>query len=93
MTVLRNYSIRAGNRQIAVHGIGPMVARVKIVVSLLADAAGFVVLLCRPAQSVQAENLFLRRQLALLKERGVRPRRAPRSSPVVARKLAKIDIG
>jgi putative transposase len=44
-----------------------MVALVKIVTQLLADAAGF--------GSVQAENLFLRRQLALFKERGVRPRR------------------
>ena len=47
-----------------------MVALIKIAVRLLADAAWFAILLFRPTQSVQAENLFLRRQLALFKERG-----------------------
>jgi hypothetical protein len=42
-----------------------MVALVKIVVQVLGDAAGFVILLCRPTQSVQAGDLFVRRQLAL----------------------------
>jgi putative transposase len=35
----------------------------------------FAVLLSRPSSALVAENLFLRRQLALDKERGVRPRR------------------
>ena len=52
-----------------------MVALVKIVVQLLADAARFTILLFRPTRSIQAENLFLRRQLALFKERGIQPRR------------------
>jgi putative transposase len=52
-----------------------MVALIKIAIQFLADVAGFAILLCRPTQSVQAENLFLRRQLALFKERAVQPRR------------------
>ena len=66
-----------------------MVALVKIVVQLLADAAGFVVLLCRPTQSVQAENLFLRRQLALFKERGVQPRRIDAATRISLAILAR----
>jgi putative transposase len=52
-----------------------MVALIKIAVHLLAGAARFSILLFRPTRSVQAENLFLRRQLALFKERGIQPRR------------------
>ena len=36
---------------------------------------GLLVLTARPRRSIQAENLLLRRQLALFKERGVTPRR------------------
>lgn len=50
-----------------------MVGLVKIAVQLLADVAAFAILLCRSTTSVQAENLFLRRQLGLFKERGVQP--------------------
>jgi hypothetical protein len=56
-----------------------MVALIKIAVQLLADAAGFAVLLFRPNQSVQAENLFLRRQFASNPEdlgRALRPWKA-----------------
>jgi hypothetical protein len=42
---------------------------------LLADAVGLAVLSIRPRRSLEAENLVLRRQLALFKERGVKPRR------------------
>ncbi|MDH3315937.1 MAG: diguanylate cyclase [Gammaproteobacteria bacterium] len=52
-----------------------MVALIKIAFLLLADAAWLVILLFRQTQSVQAENLFLQRQLALFKERGIQPRR------------------
>ena len=47
----------------------------KIVLQLLGDAARFFVLALRPTQVVVAENLFLRRQLALYRERGIKPRR------------------
>ena len=50
-----------------------MVALIKIAVQLIADAARFIILVLRPTRSVQAENLFLRRQLALFKERGIQP--------------------
>jgi putative transposase len=52
-----------------------MAALINILVQLLADVARFVVLQFRPTRVVEAENLFLRRQLALFKERGVKPRR------------------
>jgi len=41
-----------------------VIALAKIAVLLLADAARFAILLFRPTRSIQAENLFLRRQLA-----------------------------
>ena len=52
-----------------------MVALIKITVLLLADAARFIVLLCRLTQSVEAEKLFFRRRLALYKGRSTKPRR------------------
>jgi len=52
-----------------------MVTLVRIALRLIEDALRWVVLLVRSNESVQAENLFLRRQLALYIERGVQPRR------------------
>src|SRR5207248_1556499 len=52
-----------------------VIAFVRIVLRVLADLAGLVALSIRPRRSVEAENLVLRRQLALFKERGVKPRR------------------
>jgi transposase InsO family protein len=46
-----------------------------MVLRLLVDLIGLLALTFRPRRSVEAENLVLRRQLALFKERGVRPRR------------------
>jgi hypothetical protein len=59
-----------------------MVALIKIAVHLLADLLRFVVLLFRTTQSIQTENLFLRRQLALFIEPGVRPRRVDAATRV-----------
>ena len=42
---------------------------------MVADLAGLVLLSLRSRRSVEAENLFLRRQLALFQERGVTPMR------------------
>jgi putative transposase len=42
---------------------------------LLADLIGLLALTTRSRRSIEAENLVLRRQLALFTERGVRPRR------------------
>ena len=52
-----------------------MISLGRIVLQLLADAVGLAFLSVRPRQSLEAENLVLRRQLALFKERGVKPRR------------------
>jgi putative transposase len=48
-----------------------MIALIRIVVQLLPDACRFVMLLFRPRGALIAENLFLRRQLALYRERRV----------------------
>jgi putative transposase len=52
-----------------------VVTLIKFIVQLLWDFVRFVVLVCRPRRALVAENLFLRRQLALYKERGLKPRR------------------
>ena len=67
-----------------------MVALIRIAAQLLADAGWFVVLLFRQTQSVQAENLFLRRQLALFKERGVQPRRIDAATRISLTILARL---
>jgi hypothetical protein len=59
-----------------------MVAFFKVAVYVLVDAFRFVALLFRSTKSLRAENLFLRRQLALFMERGVRPRRLDGTSRV-----------
>ena len=46
-----------------------------MVLRLLADSIGLLALTVRPRRSIEAENLVLRRQLALFKERGIKPRR------------------
>ena len=67
-----------------------MVALIKIVVELLADVARFAILQFRPPRSVQAENLFLRRQLGLFKERGITPRRVDAATRVSLAILARL---
>jgi hypothetical protein len=52
-----------------------VIAFARIVLLLLADLIGLTVLALRPTRSVEAENLVLRRQLALYKERGMKPQR------------------
>jgi putative transposase len=47
----------------------------KIILRLLADLMGLAMLGIRPRQSLEAENLFLHRELALFRERGMKPRR------------------
>jgi len=50
-------------------------ALLHIVLRLLADLVGVIVLALRSRRSLEAENLVLRRQLGLFRERGVKPRR------------------
>ncbi|MDG7000983.1 MAG: hypothetical protein JRN15_17960, partial [Nitrososphaerota archaeon] len=46
-----------------------------ILLALISDAFAWLRLSVRSAKSIRAENLFLRRQLGLYIERGVKPRR------------------
>ncbi len=55
--------------------IASVIAFLQIIVRLLADLVGLIALSLRPRKSIEAENLFLRRELALFKERGITPRR------------------
>jgi transposase InsO family protein len=55
--------------------IASVIAFLQIIARLLADLVGLIALSVRPRRSIEAENLFLRRELALFKERGIRPRR------------------
>ena len=52
-----------------------MLSGVSIVVRVAAELVAWIALAFRSRQSLQAEVLFLRRQLALYVERGVKPRR------------------
>jgi putative transposase len=52
-----------------------VIAFARIVLLLLADFFSLALVSIRPKLAVEAENLILRRQLALYKERGVKPRR------------------
>jgi putative transposase len=62
----------------------------RIVLRLLADALGLVVLSFRRRRSVEAENLFLRRELALYQERGVKPRRVDAATRVSLALLTRL---
>jgi putative transposase len=93
--VLRKYSVPLGLAVPTGSGRSPwhherMVSLLKIAGLLVEDAFRWLLLLLRSAEALRAENLFLRRQLALSIERGVRPRRvdaATRVSLVVLTRL------
>jgi transposase InsO family protein len=61
-----------------------------IALRLIEDAVRWLVLLLRSTEAVRAENLFLRRQLALFMERGVRPQRVDAATRVSLVVLAKL---
>lgn len=67
-----------------------MFALVKIAIGLLGDASRFVLLSSRPSRSLIADNLFLRRQLALYEERDIKPRRIGPTTRVSLDLLAKL---
>lgn len=54
--------------------ITSVISLLEIIVRLLFDLAGPITLSATHRRSIEAENLFLRRELTLLKERGVRPK-------------------
>jgi len=68
----------------------PMVTFAGIALRLIEDAVRWLVPLFRSTEAVRAENLFLRRQLALFIDRGVRPRRVDAATRVSLVLLAKL---
>jgi hypothetical protein len=57
---------------------------------LLSDFVVLIALSVRPRRSIEAENLFLRRKLALYKERGVKPRRVDAATRVSLAFLSRL---
>jgi putative transposase len=60
-----------------------VIALAHLAFQFLADLLGLVTLSIRPRRSLEAENLFLRRQLALYKERGIKPGRVDAATRAV----------
>lgn len=54
-----------------------------MLLTLIADAAHYLGLCLRPSPALAAENLFLRKQLALYEERQVQPRRATNATRIL----------
>jgi len=67
-----------------------MIALLRIAAYLIEDVFRRAVLLFRSNSSIRAENLFLRRQLALYIERGIRPRPIDAATRVSLAMLAKL---
>jgi len=67
-----------------------MVSLLKIASLLVEDALRWLLLLSRTPETLRAENLFLRRQLALYIERGVRPQRIDAATRVSLAVLARL---
>ena len=67
-----------------------MIALVQVTRQLLADVLWFAIVALRPTCVVAAENLFLRRQLALYLERGAKPRRPDVATRVSLALLSKL---
>jgi hypothetical protein len=67
-----------------------VIALARIALRLPADLTGLVALSLRPRRSVEAENLFLRRDLALYRERGVKPRRVDAATRVSLAVLSRL---
>jgi putative transposase len=62
----------------------------EILIDLVADILRWLLLVFRSSQSLQAENLFLRRQLALYIERGVEPRRIDAATRIALTVLSQL---
>ena len=93
--MLRKYSIPLGLAVTTGSGRSPwhherMVNLLKIAGLLVEDAFRWLLLLFRTPETVRAENLFLRRQLALYIERGVRPQRIDAATRVSLALLARL---
>ncbi len=62
------------------HLLHHFVQLVWTLLALLGNTVRFWLLCLRPSAALAAENLFLRKQLALYQERHVNPRRAPNAT-------------
>ena len=62
----------------------------RIFVRLIADLVVYLGLLIRPRKAIAAENLFLRRQLALYQERKVGPQRIDPASRITLALLSRL---
>jgi len=67
-----------------------VIAVARVVLRLAADLIGLLVLTVWSRRSIQAENLVLRRQLALFKEREVKPRRIDAATRLSLAWLSKL---
>ena len=67
-----------------------MIALLEVSRQLLADVLWFAIVALRPTRVVSAENLFLRRQLAMYVERGAKPRRPDVATRVSLALLSKL---
>jgi len=67
-----------------------VLSALSIVVRVVTDLIGWVALAFQSRQSLQAEVLFLRRQLALYVERGVKPRRIDAATRVSLALLSRL---
>jgi len=67
-----------------------VIALLDVAGQLLADVLRFAIVALRPTRIVVAENLFLRRQLALYVERGVKPRRPDVATRVSLASLSRL---
>jgi putative transposase len=61
-----------------------------ILVQLAAEAVRWCGLVLRSQRSIEVENLFLRRQLALYRERGVKPRRMDSATRIALALLSRL---
>ena len=66
-----------------------VLALADMLLTLLVDVIRFLRLCLRPAPGLAAENLFLRKQLALYQERHVKPRRATDATRLALVRLAR----
>jgi hypothetical protein len=61
-----------------------------MIVRLIADAVALGAIACRPWLATSAENLVLRRQLALFKERGIKPWRIDAATRISLAALSRL---
>lgn len=71
------------------HPFGNISQLAKILLTLLVDAVRFLSLCLRPCSALAAENLYLRKQLALYEEHTVKPRRATNATRIMMIGLAR----